>query len=103
MLKNKKSQKNEIKIEKEPSKFITLFAQLLIHFLNNNFSFSSCRIKLHEEEHKLMKISTSEGMARRIRIRHKEISLSTHKKKPAATTRNNTAKKIFLALFIVQF
>ncbi|KAL7050729.1 hypothetical protein ACKWTF_004192 [Chironomus riparius] len=28
-----------------------------------------------------MKISTSEGTARRIRIRHKEISLSTHKKK----------------------
>ena len=57
----------------------------LLHFLHSFllffFSFSSCRIKLHEEEHKLMKISTSEGTARRIRIRHKEISLSTHKKK----------------------
>ena len=91
----KKSQKKD---EKEPSKFITLFAQLLIHFLNNNFSFSSCRIKLHEEEHKLMKISTSVGTARRIRIRHKQISLPHTKKK---TSSSKEIRKKFFWLYLL--
>jgi hypothetical protein len=48
---------------------------------------------LHEEEHKLMKISTSVGTARRIRIRHKEISLPHTKKKTSSS--KEIRKKFF--------